>query len=631
MKTEQRSHLSIGLCAATLAVAIIGASAAAAQTNPTDPKQTPPTVAQARPAPPAPAMPADQAKPPAAGSTEQKPADPKAAQAAPAAARETTPDAKALKEASSITDPDKQIEALKKVMADFPKTSAASSAENNIINTLTRKASTDIKALQEQAKKYVEGGATPNEQARRLGSTASGLAGASVLLDEAEQYAKRALDLLGNEKAWIDAEKKAAAESQAEAAKRNPTAKPRPAQTDADYSTRLVSARQTGLMTLGQIYDKRGKTADAEKSYREAYNLAPKTAAAAALKLADYAKLAKHPFEQLEYLTVATMAGRVTAASRAELEAVYKQTHGGSAADLDEMLDERYEKETPNVETESYAASKKRTSRMVIAELFTGAGCPPCVAADMAFEAAIDRYSAKDVAVLVYHLHIPRPDPMTNPSTQTRKEFYDVPGTPTYFIDGGSQKVGGGGAAQAERLFKDSVASVIDKRLESKPGARVKLQASMKGGSVNVAVEVGKTAKTGKPDQQLRLQIALVEELVRYTGENGVRFHPMVVRSLASTEKDKLGFAVTPGKASKVTHTFDVAKAVADAKAHLDAMEGGASERFGKFQFIERKNDIDMAQLRVVAFVQDEKTKEILQAAIVDLPAPAKTAAAKGN
>ena len=624
MKLEQCSRVTIRLCAAAMAAAIIGATAAAAQTKPTDPNQTTPTAAQAKPTAAPAATPADQAKPTAARATGQKPADPKAAQAAPAAARETTPEAKALKEASSITDFDKQIEALKKVIADFPKTSAASSAENNIINALTRRASADIKTLQEQARKYVDSAATPNEQARRLGSTASGLAGASVLLDEAEQYAKKALDLLGNEKAWIEVEKKAAAESQAEAAKRNPTAKPRPAMTDADYSSRLVSARQTGLMTLGQIYDKRGKTADAEKTYRDAYTLAPKAGAAAALKLADYAKLANHPYEQLEYLTVATMAGRVTAASRADLEAVYKQTHGGSPADLDEMLDERYEKETTNVETTPYTASKKRTSRMVVAELFTGSGCPPCVAADMAFEAAIDRYSAKDVAVLVYHLHIPRPDPMTNPSTQARKNFYDVNGTPTYVIDGGNQKAGGGGAAQAEKLFKDSIESAIDKRLEGKPGARIRLQASVKGGNVDVAVEVGKTVKNGKPDQKLRLQVALVEEIVRYTGENGVRFHPMVVRNLASTEKDKPGFAVTPGKTSKVTHTFDVAGVVADARAHLDSMEGGASERFGKFQFIERKNAIDMSQLRVVAFVQDEQTREILQAAVVDLPAPSK-------
>lgn len=658
MTIEQCSRLTFRLCAAALAAAIIGVAPVAAQTKPADTKQTPPATAQAKPAEPAApaaqakpadqakppaattagaqkpadqAKSADQAKPPAAGSTGQKPADPKSAPAAPAAAREVTPEAKALRDAAAITDPDKQIEAFKKVMTDFPKTSAASSAENNIINTMTRKASTDIKALQEQAKKYVDGAATPNEQARRLGSTASGFSNAGVLLDEAEQSARKSLDLLANEKAWIEAEKKAAGESQAEAAKRNPTAKPRPAITDSDLATRFVSTRQTGLVTLGQIYDKRGKTADAEKTYREAYNLQPKTGAAAALKLADYAKLANHPYEQLEYLTVATLAGRVTAASRADLEAVYKQTHGGSPVDLDKMLDERYEKEAPKLEPAAYAASKNRSDRLVVAELFTGAGCPPCVAADMAFEAAIDRYAVKDVAVLVYHLHIPRPDPMTNPSTQSRREYYGINSTPTYVIDGNNQKVGGGGAAQAEKLFEDTVESVIDKRLEAKPGARVKLQASIKGGNVDVAVEVGKTTKTGKPDQKLRLQVALVEEVVNYTGENGVRFHPMVVRSLASMEKGKSGFEVTPGKSSKLAHTFDVAKAVAEAKSHLDEMEGGSSERFGKFKFIERKNAIDMTKLRVVAFLQDETTKEILQAAVIDLPAPAKTATAKGN
>ncbi len=556
-----------------------------------------------------------QSTPPAAT---QKAADPKAAPAA-APTRELPADTKALRDASSITDPDKQIEALKKVITDFPASSVAASAENMIVNSLARKATNDIKALQEQAKKYVDAATTPSEQARRFGSTASGFAGAGVLLDEAEQYAKKSLALLSDEKAWIAAEKKAAAEAAAEAVKKDPTAKSRPATSDADYSTRFTSTRQTGTMTLAQIYEKSGKIPDAEKAYREAYALQPKTGGAAALKLADFAKAAGHPYEQLEYLTVATLAGRVTAASRAELEAVYKQTHGGSPADLDAMLDERYENGATKVEAPPYKPSKARTDRVVLAELFTGAGCPPCVAADLAFEAALKRYSPDDIAVLVYHLHIPRPDPMTNPSTVTRKEFYDVPGTPTWFIDGGNQHVGGGAAAGAEKLFKDTVQSVVDKRLDLKPAADITLKATMIGDKVEVGAKVAKVPKAGKPDQKLRLQVALVEEMVHYTGENGVRFHPMVVRSMASTERDTLGFPLASGKGAKVACTFDIAKAVADARAHLDEMEGGSSQRFGKFQFIERKNAIDTANLRVVAFVQDDTTKEILQATSVDL------------
>jgi len=164
------------------------------------------------------------------------------------------------------------------------------------------------------------------------------------------------------------------------------------------------------------------------------------------------------------------------------------------------------------------------------------------------------------------------------------------------------------------------VRSDVDKRLEVEPGAAIRLKATMSGDRVEVIARVG---KTGKPDQKRRLQIALVEEMVHYTGENGVRFHPMVVRNLASTEKNTLGIPLTPGKALKTAYPFDVARVAADGKAHLDEMEGGSSQRFGKFQFVERKSDINRNNLRIVAWVQDDKTREVLQVATVDLTPPA--------
>jgi hypothetical protein len=526
------------------------------------------------------------------------------------------PDTKALRDASDITDPDKQIEALRKVIETYPTSAAAGSAESMIVGALTRKTTSDITGLKEAAGKYADGGATPNEQARRLVSIAGSFAGAGVLLDDAEQYAKKALDVLPDEKTWIAAEKQAAAASRAEALKNDPKAKPRPEMSDAEQSTRYTSARQNAMTTLAQIYEKKSRAADAELAYREAYNLAPKSGGTAALKLADYAKAAGHPFEQLEYLTVATLAGRVTAASRADLEALYKQTRGGSAADLDRMLDERYETEAVKVDATPYKASKARTSRVVLAELFTGAGCPPCVGADLAFEAALERYSSRDLAVLVYHQHIPKPDPMTNPSTAKRKEYYDVPGTPTYFFDGGDRHAGGGAASGAGALFRDTVESVVDTRLDVKPGATIRIEAAVSGGRIELAARV---RTGGKPGRKLRLQVALVERMVRYSGENGVRFHPMVVRSLAGVDKDALGFPLVSGRSAKIAWTFDVAQVAAAAGAHLDEMEGGASERFGKFRFIQRKSDIDRDNLRVVAWVQDEATKEVLQAAAFDV------------
>ena len=223
--------------------------------------------------------------------------------------------------------------------------------------------------------------------------------------------------------------------------------------------------------------------------------------------------------------------------------------------------------------------------------------------------------------------------------TEFGEEFYEVPGTPTFFLDGGSQHVGGSSASGAEKLFEETVRSIVDKRLEVKPGARIDLKAAMAGDRIDVTAKVGrirnggaagKSAKAGESDRKLRLQVALVEEIVHYTGENGVRFHPMVVRSLASPGKDGLGFPLPLGKRSKILYTFDLAKTAAEAKAHLDDMEGGSSKRFGKFQFIERKSDISREHLRVVAFVQDEKTKDMLQAGSVAIKAPS-AAVAKGR
>jgi tetratricopeptide (TPR) repeat protein len=570
------------------------------------------SIAAAAIAQPKPAA-APKPEPAATQGTVAKPAPATAAQERP-----VPPEMKALRDASAITDADKQIEAFKKIITDYPGTGAADSAANMIVSALVRKTTADVKALQEQVKSFVDGAKTANEKAQRMRTSASSLADAGLLLDEAEQYATKALELVANEKAWVEAEKKAAAAAQADATKKDPAAKLRPAVPDAEYATRYLGARQGMQFALAQVYDRQHRAADAEKAFRAAYALDPKspTAGTAALKIADFAKKAGHPFEQLEYLTAATLVGKVTAESRKELEALFASTTGGTVAQLDALLDERYEKTVTSIAVKPSSPAKTRTGRLVVAELFTGAGCPPCVAADLAFEAALQRYARRDFALLVYHLHVPRPDPMTNPSTEARRNGYDVPGTPTFFVDGGSQHVGGGSASTAQTFFEESIVPVVDKRLETRPNAVVKLTAAIQNGTVTV--KAGATAE-GKPDRALRLQIALVEDELHYTGENGVRIHPMVVRSLASPVKETQGFAFTAGKALKAEYRFDVAAVSAAAGKHLDDMEGGASKRFGTFRFIERRSAINPSQLRVVAFVQDEATKEILQAAMVEL------------
>jgi hypothetical protein len=63
---------------------------------------------------------------------------------------------------------------------------------------------------------------------------------------------------------------------------------------------------------------------------------------------------------------------------------------------------------------------------------------------DIAFEAMMERYSREELAVIVYHVHIPAPDPMANPSAEARAKFYEAWGTPAFTIDGKMNGNGGG-------------------------------------------------------------------------------------------------------------------------------------------------------------------------------------------
>ena len=537
-------------------------------------------------------------------------------------ARDVPPERKAFTEATRISDPDKKIEALKKVIEDFPKTSVVENANYAIFTTLVSKMKDTGKKALEQAKLVADArpAASRGEQYNSLAST---LLAQDLLLEDAEAFALKGVEGL-DEKAFIEARKKSAADNAAAALKRDPKAVPPEAPDDKQLAKMFAGVRQNALSTLGQIYAKRGKHAEAEKALRETYTIDPKASAAAtaAVKLAEYARKAGRDAEQLEYLTTVALAGRLTAESKADFQAAYKKAHNGSLDGVEEMLDRRYEKENPiPVHVTPYQRPAGRTDRVVLAEIFTGAGCPPCVGADLAFEGALERYRPQDVAVLMYHLHIPRPDPMTNPSTQTRQKLYGIRGVPSFYIDGEPDGRGGGNAESAPKIYSERVEPALEKRLVAKADAQIDLKAVMAGSGIQVKAGVSGVKSTAK---NLKLQVVLVEERVRYSGENGVRFHPMVVRSVAGTA-DVQGFPVVAGKALKIDHTFDIDKVIAEASAHLDDFEK-TNTRFPNYTFLQKKHGIEAAKLAVVVFVQDEDTKKILQAAYVK-PGPA----AKGN
>ena len=238
--------------------------------------------------------------------------------------------------------------------------------------------------------------------------------------------------------------------------------------------------------------------------------------------------------------------------------------------------------------------------KAVLAEIFTGSECPPCVGADVAFDGLLESVPDKYVAILEYHLPIPRPDPIMNPATKKRQDYYGVNSTPTVVIDGDKKLVGGGSRGMAEGKYKE-YRTEIETRLAAAPGVALKAKATRAGDAVKVEASFDKAVPGAE------YYVVLVQTEEKYKGSNGIAFHKMVVRDIA---------VLDPAAPKPVT--FDLAASEQAADAYLTDFEK-TSTRFQNFKFPERHAKIDRSKLRVVVFAQDKETKKVLNAVVVGL------------
>jgi len=533
------------------------------------------------------------------------------------AARETPPDAKAYQEASRITNPAEKIAALEKFKKDFPDSPSVTSADMSILSTLASKMPDQTARIQQTAKTILNGAKDKKEKGSLSAQIADSLLTNHVLLNDAEKYARTSVDSM--KQAEFIADQKAQFAKRAAARKGNGDSPEPP--TDQELIKRFNQSRAARLAILGRIEFELDKTPAAVKVLTEAHaadrNLpgAEGTLGEIAVQKGDYAK-------GLEYLVSARLAGQAAPSTVAALNTAYSKTHsgttsGGSTAGLDELLDAEYHKRFPNpLHLDAYRPNDKRSDRVVLAEVFTGGGCPPCVGADLAFDAAMERYARKDLIVVMYHQHVPRPDPMTNSDTQARSKYYDVKGVPTYVIDGATVRFNGAGRDGTKSVW-EHIQPPIEKDLDSPAEEKIDINASAAGNSVKVTAAV---AAVNNESKDLKIHILLLEKEITYSGENGIRYHPMVVRAMGGTHDD--GFALAPGAPMSVEQYWDLDTLSASLKTQLDNYEA-KGHRGNAFKFIEKKYQIDRANLAVVVFVQDAKTKHVLQSAFVDLNPPA--------
>jgi hypothetical protein len=271
-------------------------------------------------------------------------------------------------------------------------------------------------------------------------------------------------------------------------------------------------------------------------------------------------------------------------------------------------VEERIAKLSPIIKPTPFAGRKAKSDRVVLVELFTGAQCPPCVAADKAFDALDKTYKPGEVVLLEYHEHIPGPDPLTNPGSEARFRYYFGMrgGTPGLFFNGKAAPPGGGDEFDAPEKYDDFV-EAINPLLEQTAKGAVKASVKQTGSKLEITAEASQV--DAPSDANIRLRLALVEEKVVYKGGNGIPEYHHVVRDMPG---GITGIPIKDGGA-KQSVTVDLDELKKTLKKYLTGWEGDNDKFPGKVPEIELKN------LRVVAFLQNDKTKEVLQATQVDV------------
>jgi hypothetical protein len=273
--------------------------------------------------------------------------------------------------------------------------------------------------------------------------------------------------------------------------------------------------------------------------------------------------------------------------------------------------DAEYLAKQPKLDTKAYEGRQEGGTQVVLMELFTGAQCPPCVAADIAFDHLPKIYPDKDVVLLQYHVHIPGADPLTNTDTEARWSYYrkafpeKVRGVPSSMFNGKVEGGGGGGAERAAGKLAQ-YRKIIEPILDATQSTKVTVNAARNGDKITIAAAVNDLAE---PGENIKLRLALVEETVRYPGGNGMRLHHHVVRAMpGGADGIKL-----VGKNEAKQLTVDLTELRGSLTKYLDDHVA----RRGPFPKPNRP--LDLKHLKVVAWVQNDEDQTVIQAAQTDV------------
>ncbi len=228
-----------------------------------------------------------------------------------------------------------------------------------------------------------------------------------------------------------------------------------------------------------------------------------------------------------------------------------------------------------------------QAQRVVLIEEGSNASCGPCAAANPGFHALTTPFeTANEVVVLKYQWYFPGFDPMHNHNVaeaNARVSYYSQNGVPFGVLDG--------------NVFVDHIASftgsMISNRVSVPSPFEIDIDAQMDTSFTEINVDVDVTAAMDYSAPNLKLRIAVIEKHIHFEtapGSNGeTDFYNIMKKFLPGSGGIDLDDSFTSGMSQSFSESWTHA------------------------------NVYSIPELAVVAFIQDDATKEVLQAGMVDV------------
>lgn len=231
------------------------------------------------------------------------------------------------------------------------------------------------------------------------------------------------------------------------------------------------------------------------------------------------------------------------------------------------------------ITTQSFAQSQ----RILMVEEGTQASCPPCASLNPAFDALMDA-NAENVVVLKYQTSWPGFDPMYNhnPSeVDERVAYYDITGVPSAYLNGSVVSSCGTSPACFSQVDIDAAL------METSP-LDINLSLMIENDMLTLT---GKVEATEAVSGDLKLRMAIIEKNIDFDNPPGTtnekEFHNVLKKFITGTAGTDLADSWAAGDSYDIDESFDLSTL----------------------------NVYNPNQIMVVAFVQDDATKAIHQAA----------------